>query len=323
MKLLITGSSGFVGKTVCGLATKQGHTVCNVMRKKSDLTQINQKCKQDSTFWVDSINADTNWVGAFDGVDCVVHCAARVHHMHENPADVLAAYRSINTEGTRHLAQQAAAGGVKRFVFISSIKVNGESTSPDQPFYAEDKPNPQDPYGISKYEAEQALFEIARQTGLEVVIVRPPLVYGPGVKANFLTMIKWIERRLPLPLGAIHNKRSMIYVDNLAELIMTCCVHPSAVGKVFLASDNEDVSVTRLLQTVAHAMGRRPCLLPIPTWILIYVAKGINRSEVSQRLCGSLQVDINKTMSQLNWRPTYTFEQGINKTVSDYLATKS
>ncbi|OOE93483.1 NAD-dependent dehydratase [Salinivibrio sp. AR647] len=322
MSLLLTGSSGFVGQAVVNLATERCLNVREVVRTKADAQRANQRETQTSRFWVDAINGDTDWKGAFEGIDCVIHCAARVHHMHETEADALAAYRSINTEGTRHLAQQAAAAGVKRFVFISSIKVNGEATPPNQPFYANDKPNPQDPYGISKYEAEQALFEIAQQTGLDVVVIRPPLVYGPGVKANFLTMMKWTKRRIPLPLGAIHNRRSMVYLDNLADLILTCCIHPNAAGHVFLASDNDDVSTTRLLKTVAQAMRRRAYLLPIPACLLTRIAQLLNKPQLSQRLCGDLQVDIHKTMGQLNWQPRYSVEQGIAKTVSDYLAKK-
>lgn len=323
MNLLITGSNGFVGQAVSDLATKRGQKVRKVRRVKPNVQRENTNHVQPLTFWIETINGDTDWKGAFEGIDCVIHCAARVHHMHETEADALAAYRSINTEGTRHLAQQAAAAGVKRFVFISSIKVNGEATPPNQPFYANDKPNPQDPYGISKYEAEQALFEIAQQTGLDVVVIRPPLVYGPGVKANFLTMMKWTKRRIPLPLGAIHNRRSMVYLDNLADLILTCCIHPNAAGHVFLASDNDDVSTTRLLKTVAQAMRRRAYLLPIPAWLLTRMAQLLNKPQLSQRLCGDLQVDIHKTISQLNWQPRYSVEQGIAKTVSDYLAKKS
>ncbi|WBA07874.1 UDP-glucose 4-epimerase family protein [Salinivibrio kushneri] len=323
MSLLLTGSSGFVGQAVVSLATERRLNVREVVRTKAGAQRANQRETQTSRFWVDAINGATDWEGAFEGIDCVVHCAARVHHMHETEADALAAYRSINTEGSRHLAQQAAAAGVKRFVFISSIKVNGEATPPNQPFYADDKPNPQDPYGVSKYEAEQVLFDIAQQTGLEVVVIRPPLVYGPGVKANFLTMMKWTKRRIPLPLGAIYNRRSMVYVDNLADLILTCCIHPNAAGHVFLASDNDDVSTTRLLKTVAQAMRRRAYLLPIPAWLLTRMAQLVNKPQLSQRLCGDLQVDIHKTMGQLNWQPRYSVEQGIAKTVSDYLAKKS
>jgi UDP-glucose 4-epimerase len=257
----------------------------------------------------------TDWSAAFQGVDAVVHCAARVHVMQDDATDPLEAYRLVNVEGTLNLARQAATAGVRRFVFVSSIKVNGEATVPRQPFTADDAPAPLDPYGVSKLEAEQGLREIEAQMGMEVVIVRPPLAYGPGVKANFASMMRWVARGVPLPLGAIHNARSMVALDNLVDLLVTCLKHPAAAGQTFLVSDGEDVSTTKLLRRTAQAMGKRALLLPVPAFLLESGAALLGKRAVAQRLCGSLQVDIEKTRRLLGWNPPLTLDQGLKKAV--------
>ncbi|WP_117236268.1 UDP-glucose 4-epimerase family protein [Vibrio maerlii] len=316
MKLLVTGSSGFVGRQLTKQCAQNGWEVCSVSRVRPQ----DNRCP--STFVVDCINGATDWFGAFEGIDCVVHCAARVHQMKESKVDALKAYRETNTQGTLNLARQAAKAGVKRFVFVSSIKVNGEFSSPKQPFSPDSMYVPDDPYGLSKYEAEIQLRQLAKETGLEVVIVRPPLVFGPGVKANFLSMIRWVDKGIPLPLGAIQNRRSLVYIDNLVDLILTCCTHPRAAGETFLVSDGYDVSTTQLLRLVAGAMRKRPLLLPIPTSLIDLSAKLIGRPQISQRLCGNLQVDITKTRALLEWFPRVSFEEGIQRTVDAYLKTK-
>jgi UDP-glucose 4-epimerase len=243
----------------------------------------------------------------------VVHTAARVHVVQEAAADPLEDFRRVNAQGTLNLARQAAAAGVRRFVFVSSIKVNGEATQLGSPFTADDLPAPLDAYGISKMEAEQGLRELAEQTGMEVVIIRPPLVYGPGVKANFAAMMRWLRRGVPLPLGAIHNVRSMVALGNLVDLLVTCLKHPASAGQTFLVSDGEDVSTTQLLRRTAHAMGKTAFLLPVPASLLKWAAAIMGKREVAQRLCGSLQVDIEKTRRLLGWNPPLTLDQGLKK----------
>jgi nucleoside-diphosphate-sugar epimerase len=311
MKVLITGSTGFVGARVVELAKERDWEVIQVVRKQIE--------PPNNSFVVPSIDVSTDWSDAFEGVDCVAHCAARVHQMNESEQDTLAAYREINTLGTLTLAKQAAEAGVKRFVFVSSIKVNGEFTEPGSPFLPNLDNIPKDPYGLSKYQAEVALTQLAKETGLEVVIIRPPLVYGPGVKANFLSMMRLIEKGIPLPFGAIHNKRSLVYLDNLSSLILTCCDHPAASGHIFLASDNHDVSTSQLIRTIAESLGKSPRLLPIPvSWIQLG-ASVLRKQYMAQRICGNLQVESRHTKELLGWSPPVTFEDGINKTVEAYL----
>ncbi len=310
MRLLITGASGQVGSAVVEAALEKKFDVLGQVRK--------QKVDRVPTF-NSEISLDTDWTKALEGVDCVVHCAARVHQMNDNSTSPIEAYREVNTFGTLNLARQAAENNVKRFVFISSIKVNGEFTASNAPFVNDSENVPKDPYGLSKYEAEQGLWEIAAKTGLEVVIIRPPLVYGPGVKANFLSMMRWVEKGIPLPLGAIHNVRSLVCLDNLVDLILTCCVHPNAKGEVFLVSDNDDVSTSQLLKMVAQAMSRPNRMLPIPmSWINL-AARLIGKPQIAQRLCGNLQADISHTMDTLSWKPPYSLEVGVKKTVDAYL----
>ncbi|MEZ9365517.1 SDR family oxidoreductase [Vibrio sp. F13] len=311
MNILVTGSTGFVGSRVVELAKKRDWAVIPVVRKQIEpLT---------NSLVIPSIDASTDWSGAFEGVDCVVHCAARVHQMNESERGALTAYRDINTLGTLNLAKQAAVAGVKRFVFVSSIKVNGEFSEPNLPFEPNLKNTPQDPYGLSKYEAEVELAKLSKETGLEVVIIRPPLVYGPGVKANFLSMMRLIDKGIPLPFGAIKNQRSLVYLDNLSDLILTCCEHPSAPGHTFLASDDHDVSTTQLMRTIALSMGKSPRLVPIPmSWIQL-AASVLNKKHIAQRVCGSLQVEIETTKEIMGWKPPVSFEQGIKRTVEAYL----
>ncbi|MEZ9464528.1 UDP-glucose 4-epimerase family protein [Vibrio splendidus] len=311
MKILVTGSTGFVGSRVMRLAGERSWGVMPVVRKAA--------ASQPNCFIVSSIDATTDWSGAFEGVDCIVHCAARVHQINESEQDALAAYQEVNTLGTLNLARQAAKAGVKRFVFVSSIKVNGEFSEPNLPFEPNLNNTPQDPYGLSKYEAEVELAKLSEDTGLEVAIIRPPLVYGPGVKANFLSMMRLIDKGIPLPFGAIKNQRSLVYLDNLSDLILTCCEHPSAPGRTFLVSDDNDVSTTQLMRTIALSMGKSPRLIPIPMFWIQAGSSILNKQHIAQRVCGNLQIEIGLTKEILGWEPPVSFEQGIKSTVEAYL----
>lgn len=260
-----------------------------------------------------------DWRGALTGIDVVVHCAARVHVMADTAKDPLAQFRRCNVDGTLQLARAAVAAGVRRFVFVSSIKVNGEATLPGQPFTADEAPAPTDPYGVSKLEAERGLFALAAETGLDVVVVRPVLVYGPGVKANFLSMMRWLDKGVPLPLGAIDNRRSLVAIDNLVDLLLTCIEHPRAAGQVFLVSDGDDLSTTRLLGKVAAALDRPARLIPLPSRLIAAAAALLGRRALGQRLCGSLQVDIGKTRELLDWTPPVSVDDALAKTAKHFL----
>ena len=239
--------------------------------------------------------------------------------MRDEATDPLSEFRKVNVDATLNLAAQAANAGVRRFIFVSSVKVNGESTLPGKAFTAHQVPAPSDPYGISKWEAEQKLRFLASETGMEVVVIRPVLVYGPGVKANFLNMMKWLYKGVPLPLGAIHNKRSLVALDNLVDLIVTCIDHPRAGNQTFLVSDGEDLSTTELLQRMSRALGKRPRLLPVPAWMLETAANVLGKRSIAQRLCGSLQVDIEHTRERLGWTPPVSVDAALRKTAQHFL----
>ena len=262
---------------------------------------------------IPSFNNNSNWSEHLDNIHVVIHLAARTYIMKDEAAHPLAEYRRVNVEGTINLARQAAAAGVRRFIFISSIKVNGEETPLGQPFTADNEPSPEDAYGISKWEAEQGLKQLAVETGMELVIIRPPMVYGLGVKGNFASMIKLLAKGLPLPLGTVHNKRSLVAVDNLVDLIITCIDHPAAANQVFLAGDGQDLSTSELLLGVATAMSAPSRLFPVPSFILIFAATVLGKRQVAQRLFGSLQVDITKTRDLLGWSPPISIDEGLRR----------
>jgi UDP-glucose 4-epimerase len=266
------------------------------------------------------LSGQTDWRAALDGVQAVVHAAARVHVMRETAGQPLAEFRRVNVDGTLRLARQAAESGVRRFVFISSIKVNGEETAPGRPFTEHDVPRPRDPYGISKLEAEQGLWELSRQTGMEVVVIRPVLVYGPGVRGNVLTMLRWLRRGLPVPLGAVHNKRSLVALDNLVDLTMASLAHPAAAGRTLLVSDDHDVSTTELLQRMAAALKVRARLIPVPVAWLRAAATIVGHGDLARRLCGSLQVSLEQTQATFGWRPRVGLDAALEETARHFLA---
>lgn len=303
-RVLLTGATGFVGRAIQQRILNDGEYALNIAVRRAVEVQGAVRMVQ-----VAGLTAETDWTDALQGVDVVVHAAARAHVMQDEEVDPLAEYRKVNVEGTLSLAQQAAAAGVKRFVFISSIGVNGNINT--RPFIADDEPNPAELDAQSKWEAEQGLQALAKETGLEVVIIRPPLVYGANAPGNFGSLVRWIEKGVPLPLGAVHNKRSLVALDNLVDLIVTCLDHPAAANQVFLAGDGEDLSTSELLRGVAKAMGRPSRLLSVPAGMLQLAATLVGKKAVAQRLLGSLQVDISKTCEVLDWQPPLTVEQGL------------
>lgn len=314
-RVFLTGATGFVGSAVAKRLLADGgcSLVCAVRSDAAPVPSVAQSvvCRDFTVL--------DGWQAALSGVDVVIHSAARVHVMNDTEADPLAAFRLVNVEGTLNLARQAAAAGVKRFVFISSIKVNGEGTQPGKAYRADDAASPQDPYGVSKHEAEQQLLQLAAEGGIEVVIIRPVLVYGPGVKANFLAMMRWLERGVVLPFGAIGNQRSLVALDNLVDLIVTCASHPAAANQIFLVSDGEDLSTTELLRRMAAALGKPARLLPVPAWMLSLAATCLGRKALSQRLCGSLAVNIDKTRALLGWTPPVKVDAALSATARHYL----
>lgn len=317
-RVLVTGASGFLGSAlVSALDNHPAYLPVSVVRSKE-----NNPVSHSQLFCIPDISSSTDWGDCLNGVAVVVHAAARVHVMKELAGGALSEFRKVNVEGSVNLAKQAAQSGVKRFIFISSIKVNGEGTDLGHPFTADDNPTPSDPYGISKKEAEDALRAISLETGMEVVIIRPTLIYGPGVKANFRNMMGWLKKGLPLPFGAIHNKRSLVSLENVVSLILVCLEHRNAAGQVFLVSDGVDLSTTELLSRTAKALGVKSRLIPIPERLLILCAVALGRRALSQRLCGSLQVDISKTQSLLGWNPPVSVEDALNRTAKDFLENR-
>lgn len=310
-QLLITGATGFIGSSLCKRAINEGWAVRPVTRHSGILDGV----------VVGDISLNTDWSVALKNTDVVIHLAARVHVMNDVSNNPLEEYRRINTEATLNFAKQAAEYGVKRFVYLSTIKVNGESTQLDKPFTENDKFVPVDPYALSKYETELGLLELSRKTKMEIVIIRPPLVYGPGVKANFLSMMKWLYKGVPLPFGDIHNKRSFVAIDNLVDLILTCIKHPAAANQVFLVSDGEDLSMTELLNRVSSALDKKARLLPVNQKLLEFCLKLAGKQGIAQRLFGSLQIDISKTKKLLNWTPPISIDEGLRKTAQYFLDT--
>ena len=311
--ILITGATGFVGKALVQrlLADDESRRLVVAVRRSGQRWP-----EQVLPIVTGDLHPSTDWSIALEGVAVVVHSAARVHVMHDTEADPLAAFRAVNVEGTLNLARQAAAAGVKRFVFVSSVKINGESTQLGRAFTEVDLPNPQDAYGQSKHEAEQGLRQLSADTGMKVAIIRPPLVYGPGVKANFASLMRAVQRGWPLPLGAVHNQRSLVALDNLVDFIVTCITHPQAANQTFLVSDGQDLSTTELVRGMAQAAGVPARLLPVPVWALQAGASLLGKGDAVQRLCGNLQVDISKARNLLGWVPPVSVEEGLRRAMT-------
>lgn len=315
LKLLVTGANGFVGSALLSRLSLDGqyYVKAAVRREVSNIPEGVTPVR------VGGLGLETDWQLAVSGVNAVVHTAARVHVMSDTADDPLAEFRRVNVEGTLNLARQAAAAGVGRFIFISSIKVNGEGTLIGQSYTADDPPAPIDAYGMSKRESEDGLRRLAAETGMEVVIIRPPLVYGPGVKANFLNMMRWLSRGVPLPLGAIHNRRSLVALDNLVDFIHLVLNHPAAANQTFLVSDGEDMSTTDLLRRMAQALHVPDRLFPVPQGLLEWGARMLGREDLSQRLFASLQVDISKAQSLLGWQPPVSVELALHRVAEWFL----
>jgi len=320
MKVLVTGATGFVGSELIRQLLAKALDVVGCVRSADSLlpSTVEQSVVDDLT------KSDINWSLMLSSVDVVIHTAARAHIMNDEVLDPLSEYRKVNCNVTLRLARAAAESGVKRFVFVSSVKVNGEMSALNRPFSPDDSFIPVDPYGLSKYEAEQGLLRIAEETAMEVVIIRPPLVYGPGVRANFASMIEWVQKATPLPFGAIHNRRSLVALDNLVNFIVLCADRdksPKAANEVFLISDNEDVSTTQLLRKVASAFGKRSWLIPIPVSWMTFAAKLLGKEDVAVRLFSSLQVDSSKVRDLLGWKPVITMDEQLKK-IADVVLNK-
>lgn len=311
--VLVTGANGFIGRQFCARLNECGYLVKAASRNSDNQIDVTEHVQ------VNGIDCNTDWSYALKEVSVVVHLAARVHVMSDKSSNPLAEFRKVNVEGTLNLAEQAAKAGVKRLIFLSSIKVNGENTELNRPFTAEDIPKPEDPYGLSKLEAEQGLLKISKKTGMEVVIVRPPLVYGAGVKANFAMMLRLLKLGLPLPFGSVNNnRRSFIGIDNLVDFLMLCIHHPAAANQIFLVSDDEDISTAMLLKKLGEALGRPAKLINISTKILEVGFKLIGKKTFSQRLLGNLQIDIIKNKNLLGWEPLISVDEGFHQIVKVY-----
>ncbi len=315
-RILVTGATGFVGGFLCNLLLSKKFCVRGTLLATEKPTSLVDGVESVTVM---PLGADTQWCNALEAVDTIIHLAARVHIMCDTVADPLTEFRNVNVEGTLKLARDAARAGVSRFVFISSIKVNGEENV--TPYTPDSLASPSDPYGISKWEAEMGLHKIASETGLEVVVVRPTLVYGPGVKANFLNMMKIISRGIPLPLAFITNSRSLIYVGNLVDALATCSTHPGAAGQTYLVSDGEDVSTPELIRRTASALGVPARLFPVPVSFMKLVGKLTGKSGAVNRLTGSLTVDSSKIRQELGWVPPFTMEDGLRETAGWFIKT--
>ncbi len=326
MSILVTGATGFIGRALVNCLLVNGvHVLAGVRKQSSHLpTSVQQMIIGDLSVLDQSSLALKHT--AFEGIETIVHAAARVHIMNDDAVDPLRAFRKVNRDATLALAHLAANAGVKRFVFLSSIKVNGELTRPGHSFSPNDGHIPTDPYGLSKYEAELGLLALALETGMEVVIIRPPLVYGPGVKANFASMMHWMKKSIPLPFGPIHNQRSFVALDNLLDFIALCADREKsskAANQVFLISDNEDVSTTQLLRKVAKSQNNQAWLIPVPVGLMSFAAKLIGKGDIANRLFGSLQVDSSKARDLLGWKPVVTMDEQLEKIAKALVNEKS
>jgi nucleoside-diphosphate-sugar epimerase len=322
MNILVTGATGFIGEKLTEHLLEQPETIVHLAVRRKSIKIANDKTYANRIILnhIGDISSVTDWHQALANCEVVVHTAGRVHIMNDLVSDPLMTFREVNVGGTLNLARQAAEMGVKRFIYLSSIKVNGEYTQPDCPFSPDDVVRPEHPYAISKYEAEQGLRALAEKSQMELVIIRPPLVYGPGVSGNFLRMMQLLHKGSLLPFGALtKNKRSYVSVNNLVHLIALCITHPQAANQTFLISDNEDLSTTDLFRRILMRLENRMPLIPVPAWILNVAATLLRRKPEMMRICGSLQVDISKSEKLLNWQPIESLDDALSRTVSDYM----
>lgn len=310
-RFLVTGASGFIGQKLCNELVSRGYFVKAALRDNSAFQALGCEVVR-----VPDISSDYDWTNVLQGVTTVIHLAARVHIMHESLTDPIKEFRRVNVASTERLARLAAAKGVKRLVFVSSVKVNGEKTIDGRMFTEMDVPFPQDPYGVSKYEAERMLYQVSAETGLEIVIVRPPLVYGPGVKGNFEQLIKVLTIGTPLPLACIKNQRSLIYVGNLIDALILCATHPKAAGQTYLVKDIEDVSTQQLVKNTCKAFGRSSRLFPCPIFLLSFLGKLLGKLDAVNRLTESLMIDSSKIHKELGWQVPYSMMQGLEITAA-------
>ena len=314
-KLLITGATGFVGSHVLQMAiTQNREVICPVRSPSASLAS-----PPSAQAVIGDINSQTDWQAHMHDVNTVIHCAARVHVMNDLASDPLAAFREVNLHGSLRLAEQAAQAGVTHFIYLSTVKVNGEMTRTGTAFTEDDVPQASDPYGISKQEAESALLALGQRTGMAITIIRPPLVYGKGVAANFLSLLIWVKKQIPLPLGSIHNQRSFVFVKNLADFILHCVQNPQAFHQVFLISDGKDLSTTELLREAAKALQVPSRLLPFPASLMSLVANLVGKKNITDRLCQSLQVDSSKARERLQWTPPFSVQQGLRESAAHLL----
>ena len=314
-KVLVTGANGFIGAALCQKMLEGGWSVVGANRNESSVAQRPFEYKSVK---IDLLDPDSHWKAVLENVDTIVHLAARVHVLNETAPDAIAAYRQINVAGTLNLIRAAESAGVRRFIYMSTVKVNGEG-KPD-PYTEQDRPRPKGPYAVSKYETEQELHERNNKTDLELVVLRPPLVYGPQVKANFLQLLRVVDKGIPLPLANVKNRRSMIFLGNLIDAILVCIQHPSAAGKTYLVSDDQDMSTPELLQKTAAWLGKSLRLFPFPIPLLRLIAKPVGKSDAVKGLLDSLCVDISKIRAELNWKPRFTMEEGLHQTAKWYRA---
>ncbi len=316
MQTLITGSTGFVGRALIKSLNQKGISSLCVIRDNKYINDF------ERTFEISDLSDNNNWSPILTDIDVIIHCAARVHVMNDKASNPLEEFRNVNTRATLNLAKQASNSGVKRFVFISSIKVGGEISQVGNPLTEDSEYVPSDPFGLSKYEAEKQLLELAERSEMEVVIIRPTLIYGPGVKANFETMMKWASKPIPLPFGAINNKRSLVSIDNLISFIEVCLTHPNAKNEIFYVNDGNDLSTSELLRKLYKSFTNKTPLIPIPMNLINLLFKLIGKSNYSSRLLCSLQVDISKAKILLNWTPPYSVDESIDKTVKYFIKTR-
>jgi nucleoside-diphosphate-sugar epimerase len=308
MNVLVTGASGFVGRALCETLAGRGHGVVPAVRNLQGITGERV---------IGDIGQQTNWCELLGGLQAVVHLAARVHVMQDRATDPLTSFRAVNTDGTLNLARQSAAAGVKRFVFVSSIKVNGEGQV--LPYLETNPPAPQDAYAVSKWEAEQGLLEIATVTGMEVVVLRPPLIYGPGVSANFARLMHLVDKGWPLPFGLVSNRRSLLYLGSLVDAVNLCIEHPAAANQTYLVADGEDVSTPELIRLLADCMGKSARLLSVPPGWLEFAASLLGKRQEMRRLLGSLVIDSEKLRQELGWVPPYSMHEGLQATVNEFI----